>query len=125
MFFIEALCAHEVFTLEEPRLLTKDFGTDMCSDGIVCGVSDNGGDREEEDERERIQDPKSGDGTGGKKEGVPGKEWSKDEAGFAEYNDEKDGVCPKTVGHDDALEMNIKVKKDVEELCHERVGRQW
>ena len=124
MCFVEALCANEVFTFEEPRFLTKDFGTDVSSESIIYGVPDDGSDGEEEDESERVQSPESGDGTGSKEEGVSGEEGGNDEAGFAEDNEEEEGVRPKTVGCDDALEMNINIKKEVEELHHVNCG-QW
>src|SRR3989338_5953904 len=118
MCFVEALCANEVFTFEEPRFLTKDFGTDVSSESIIYGVPNNGSDGEEEDESERVQSPESGDGTGSKEEGVSGEEGGNDEAGFAEDNEEEEGVRPGTIGGNDALKVDVKIKEEVKELRH-------
>src|SRR5688572_1480579 len=117
VLLVEGVRPVEVLALQEPpALLLEDTRAHVLADGVVDGVAEDGGDREEHEEDAEIERADAGERARGEEERVAREDRRHHEARLAEDDDEEEQVRPRAVLLDHLLEVGVQVQEEVEEL---------
>lgn len=121
VFFVERLRLVYVALLENPGIrIAEEPAAEEVADHVVAGVAGYGGG--EEDQHEEVYfERHAGQGRNSpcdEQQRVAGQERGDDQPGFAEDDEEQDGVCPQVVVLDDTDEVLIDMQNEIQQKLH-------
>src|SRR5450759_4211799 len=119
VLLVERLGLAEMVLLEKADRPVEGAGADLLPDPVVRGVSEDGGERERQEQHPHVERAERGERPGREEERVPGQERRHDEAGLAEDDAEEDDVRERSVVADDLGKVPVEVQEDVHQLLDE------
>ena len=117
--FVKCVCLLQMLPVENAALrIAEKLLADFIPDPIVRGMTENSGDREQDENDRQIQRAiLGGQSSDRKQKRVSREKRSHYQPGLAKDDQKEQGIDPGTVGIGHLAEIQIQVQNDIEEFC--------